>query len=80
MLPRGIKVGYGFLALYAGLIVFLLANVVVFFTYDYIPANTPLDPVMYLGLIAMFLGPTWFWVVRPVYYSVVKEEMSESAE
>lgn len=80
MLPRGVKIGLGFLTLYLGLIVFLLANVVILFVYDEVPAVSPLDPLMYLGLIVMILGPVWFWVLRPIYYATLREEVGEGTE
>jgi len=68
MLPGGIQIFRGFVALYVGLIVFIAANVIVYLTYQEVPATSPLDPVMYLGLVLMLVGPAWFWFGRPLLF------------
>lgn len=67
VLPKGIKVFYGFIGLYVGLIIYLVTNALLFLIYERIPAETPLDPLMYLGFAVMVLVPAWFWILRPVY-------------
>lgn len=69
MLPRGIKLLWGLLSLYLGLIIYLVTNALVYLIYEEVPINSPLDPLMYSGLIVMVLGPLWFWVGRPVVHS-----------
>lgn len=77
MLPNGVKLLWGFIGLYVGLILFILTNALIYFRYDGVPTATPADPFMYLGIVLMVVVPLWFWVARPLILHLVQRSRGE---